>query len=108
MDNMEKIAREFSREITEWLGVETIREVIALNESYKGTKYEGCCATGNYCDSNMAMAYAFKQVMGRNLQYSYDEETGEETPELQALHEADCELWNSAWDMAKNNNFYLN
>lgn len=106
MNTTEQLARVFSRIVYEWLGESTMREVIASNESYKGTTYEGCCATGNHCDSNMAMDEAFHVVLGRGFTHSCDDE-GNETPELLAKHEADSELWNTAWDMAKANRFWL-
>jgi hypothetical protein len=106
MNTQEKISREFSRIVTEWLGVDTMRKVIESNLSNKGTIYEDCCDTGNYCDSNEAMIEAFENVLGRSLTMSYDED-GNETEELMRKHEEDFALINFAWDMAKKNNFYL-
>jgi len=103
---VETLAREFSKEITEWLGVATMRKVILENESHKGTSYEDCCATGNYCDSNMAMNEAFERVLGREFNFSYLED-GTETPEQLKKHEEDTDLWNSAWDMAKKNKYWI-
>lgn len=106
MNTQEKLAREFSRIVTEWLGVDIMRQVIESNLSNKGTIYEDCCDTGNYCDSNEAMMEAFEVVMGRSIAVSYDDD-GNETEELLRKHEEDFALINSAWDMAKKNNYWL-
>lgn len=99
------ISSKFSETLHQWLGEETMRKVVELNRSYIGTKDEGCCASGDFCDSNMAMLEAFELVLGREFIYSYEDETGEESPELFAKHEADCNLWNTAWAVAKKKEF---
>jgi hypothetical protein len=103
MDTETKVAREFSRIVTEWLGKETMLKVIQENKDHIGTMYEDCCATGNYCDSNMAMLEAFVLGVGRDFNLILDDES----PENMARHEADCELWNAAWDMAKKNQYWI-
>jgi hypothetical protein len=106
MNTETKVAKEFSRIVTEWLGKETMLKVIRENQEHVGTMYEDCCATGNYCDSNMAMLEAFENTLGREFQVSYGI-NGEENLETLKAHDADCELWNTAWDMAKKNRYWI-
>ena len=98
---VEILAREFAKEITEWLGVETMREVVRLNASYVGTEFDGCCATHNFCDANMAMLRCFERVMEKE----FHEDS--ENPELEHQREEERELWNSAWVLAHENNFWI-
>jgi hypothetical protein len=101
-----QIAKEFSKVITSWLGEETMMKVIQENHDHIGTQFEGCCATGNHCDSNLAMLEAFENILGRELHLQYDAD-GNESEEQFALYSADCDLWNSSWDIAKKNNYFL-
>lgn len=49
------------------------------------------CYSHNFCDANEVMHEAFKRVMGREIDNDSDEDT---------------ELWEAAWSLAKENNFY--
>lgn len=49
------------------------------------------CASGDYCDSNVIMAEAFKLIMGRDILPDDQEH----------MTQADCDLWNVAWDAAR-------
>jgi hypothetical protein len=98
---VEALARDFSKTLIEWLGPETMREVVRLNASYVGTEFEGCCASHNFCDANMAMNSAFLDIVGKE----FHEDSA--NPELEEQREAECELWNSAWDLAQKNNFWM-
>lgn len=89
------LAAEFARIINEWLTPAEMRAVVAQNEASflaaraKGKKCQ-TCATGDYCDSNVAMEEAFTTVLKRDM-------------DLQS--EADVDLWGRAWDRAKDMNF---
>lgn len=90
--NAARVAAEFARVLHEWLSPAQMREVVARNET---SDYDDCCATGDFCDSNMAMDEAFTKVMGREI------ELGEGTRQSRA----DVDLWGKAWDIAKRMNF---
>jgi hypothetical protein len=106
MNTETKVAKEFSRIVTEWLGKETMLKVIRENQDNVGTMYEDCCATGNYCDSNMAMLEAFEFVTGSPFRF-LETLDGSDTQDALSANEEDCELWNAAWDMAKKNRYWI-
>lgn len=81
------IASAFSAFIDEALTPSELEAVNALNVGNYGTPV---CATGNFLDSNMLMAEAFGQAMGR---------------EVDMQSEKDVNLWNAAWEIAKDHNF---
>lgn len=81
-----KLANEFSRILTEWLGTETIAEINRLNEGEDKT----CCHSHDFCDSNMAMNEAFLALYGRDISIQSQKDT---------------DLVNKAWTIAKNNKF---
>lgn len=91
-----KLAAEFARVLHTWLTPAEMEAVVAQNEASelaaraKGEKSQ-TCATGNYCDSNMAMDEAME-----NLKMPRDCDPDE------AGWGAD---WNAAWDFAKTMNF---
>lgn len=65
------------------------------------------CASHNYCDANVFMIDAFRDVMGREPQSSYethyDPATGRhvaDDPAEEALAIADGALWSAAWKSA--------
>lgn len=84
----ERIARTFSKVLLDWLGEAKLREVISLNKAD-----ENSCHTHDFCDSNMAMDEAMKS---------------EGFTDEQILHNAEFHpLWDKAWRMARENNFFL-
>jgi hypothetical protein len=56
----------------------------------------GVCATHDFCDANMLMLAAFEEVFKRN---PLDGPGGHMT-------QADTDLWNDAWTIAKETEFY--
>jgi hypothetical protein len=68
---------------------EEVNEINLQNEEV----CEYVCASHNFCDSNMAMAEAFKNVFKQEHNIHSDEEN---------------KLWCNAWDEAKSNRFYIN
>lgn len=81
------IARLFSLELVKFLETKDLHEAIRKNQT---DEYQDCCATHDYCDSNMFMAMTLNDVG-----FYFDREPEKFT-----------DLWNSSWDMAKKNNFF--
>ncbi len=94
-----ELSNAFAKVLHEWLTPEQMEEVNRLNVT---PKYDGCCATHDFCDSNMAMDEAFKLTFGRSFTF-YDEEI----PETEKQNAADTDLFNAAWDMAKSFKFKI-
>lgn len=93
MENKEKIAREFSKLLRQELSDEDMETVNYRNEH----EYDdSCCATHDFCDANMVMDQAFKSVMG----YSPLGLALDSAARMEAM-----ELWNAAWDVAKERKF---
>ena len=65
---------------------------------------ETCCHSHDLFDANEAMIEAFETVMGRQLFRYLDLEL--EPEDLQEENEDNQNLCNSAWDIAKEKNFY--
>jgi hypothetical protein len=78
------IAEAFAEVMRQWLPPAEFAEMKSLNETPEYA--DGCCASHNYCDANMAMWPAFTQVMGRDIDGD---------------SEADCRIWNDAWELAR-------
>lgn len=57
------LANAFSGVLNEWIP----DKLFEVNLRNKEASYAGCCATHDFCDSNMAMAEAFQKVMKRDL-----------------------------------------
>jgi hypothetical protein len=51
---------------------------------------EGICASHDFCDANMTMQEAWESVMGRDF-----------LPDDAPPSDADCALWNRAWEIAR-------
>lgn len=94
-----KLAVAFSNVIKSWLTPQQIKSVNAWNANNK----TGGCASGDYCDSNMAMDAAFNEVMGKPFTF-----WNEEIPASQEQNSKDTELVNQAWAIAKESYFFTN
>ena len=85
---VERIARAFSRNLRDELSAGDMLQVIALNRL--PTRHPGCCHSHDFCDANMPMLAAFEA------------ETGMEP----AADDVVCaELWNAAWNKARESEF---
>lgn len=82
------IAFRFRGVLREWLTPQELAEADTRNRAETDP---GICHSHDHCDANMAMADAFEAVMGRGL---FPEDGS-------GMSEADCILWNAAWDIAK-------
>lgn len=80
----------FSQKLLADIGPDNLAAVNALNdtEEYSGN----ICASHDYCDANMPMFEAVKNVTG------LDPEVSDETY---------AALWSDAWDIAKRNRFFV-
>jgi hypothetical protein len=87
-DKAIKVAKAFSKKLRGYLSYDQMKDVVSLNNADKD---KSVCHSHDFCDANMFMADGFKAVTGR-------------LPELNV--EADCDLFNAAWTIAKNNGFY--
>lgn len=88
------LAREFGRTMTAYL---TPRQMREANERNALLDWGGMvCHSHDFCDANMAMDEAFRHVMNRDP--IADIEAG--------MSEADCMLWNDAWDIARRHRFW--
>lgn len=90
---IEPLARKFSTFLAEAIGEESIREAVDRNRSQK---HSGICHSHDFCDANMVMESAFEEVIGRS-QFNAEGHISEE----------DMRLWNAAWDLAKEREFFL-
>jgi len=88
----EQIAKEFSNILKQWLGEESMKEIVAL--TIRETD-PSICHTGDYCDSNMAMHGA---MINLGVLTEDDEDF---------LNETITNLFNDSWDLAKKNLFYM-
>lgn len=83
--NPSEIADRFATVLREWLTADEFEEMKQLNATSEYAT--GCCASQNYCDANMAMDTAIKQILpGANI--DADDET-------------QAAVWNAAWDLAR-------
>ncbi|MFN3253758.1 hypothetical protein [Roseibium album] len=85
-----KIADRFRSVIQDWLGAERCTEIDEINRQ----RSDNSCATQDYCDANMAMDQAF-----RELGYDMDKELDEGFTDLMSFY------WNDAWSFAKHKGF---
>lgn len=84
------LAHAFSNVLKEWLTDEEMQKVIERNNSPEYS--ELWCASHDFCDANMAMNTAFELVLGRNAQ-------GDNAQDMM--------IWNKAWYLAKEKNFFV-
>ena len=96
MNDAKELAREFSKVLLHWIGPEYMRRVIEKNSKQED---KNICHSHDFCDANMAMDEAFNNILKRSpLPDDLDEGMTDET----------MQLWNAAWDLAKERKFYFN
>ena len=88
-DAVQDLAREFSRLLRIRLTPEQLAEAVRRNSTLK---YRGCCASHDFCDANEYMEAAFLNL-------------GFRAPD--GIEEILASDWDSAWELAKQNRFYL-
>ena len=84
----QKIADQFVAVLQKVLSPEYLAEIDRRNKIYDPTS----CATHDFCDANVYMEQAFKDV-------------GVETFEGEHMPDSVVELWNEAWGIAKARGF---
>jgi len=92
------IALEFCNVLRAWLTPVEMSKVIVRNRAWALEGDKSACATHDFCDANMAMDEAFKRVLGRGCLLIEDCVSDDEK-------QADTNLWNEAWGIAKAANF---
>lgn len=95
------LSKTFSQLLREALSDHEMATVVSRNET---DEYAGCCASHDFCDANEVMNDAFIQLFDRSCILPSEVE---QNPELEAHERKDVYLWNEAWQLAKNNKFYL-
>lgn len=98
LKNAVELAVAFSDVLKEWLKPDEMKEVIRLNTTDDDYREE--CASHNYCDANMAMAEAFKKLIGREFDIYL-------TQAADPYMGNDIALFNIAWQIARDNKFYF-
>lgn len=78
------IADRFAEVLRSWLTPDEFAEMKRLNETPEYA--DGCCASHNYCDANMAMDEAWHAIKGSAI--NADDET-------------QAALWNQSWELAR-------
>lgn len=86
----ESVAENFAAVLMQWLGPKKFAAMQKINREENADS--DCCASHNYCDANMAMDLALRQVCPA---------LGDILDESWAENETLCELWNNAWGIAK-------
>lgn len=90
LPTIEQVAEAFIKQLREDVTPKEFAELIAKQ---KEAPIEGVCYSHDYCDANMTMDAAFKSLGIDPLEHDYTEEDG--------MSQEVCDLWNSAWDRAK-------
>jgi hypothetical protein len=81
-------------------------QMIALNKAMP--EHSNICHSHDFCDANMVMLDAFKEVFGRDPVFLSESEdmTESEIFWLTREMERDTELWNEAWTIAVAADFF--
>jgi hypothetical protein len=90
-DTIQLVAVEFSRQLKLMLEPQIFDEMLRQHIEEDAVNKD-ICVSHEYCDPNEAMILAFEKCLG----YSID------------VNPADTALYNQAWNLAKQNNFYFN
>lgn len=83
---IEQIADQFAAVLREWLTPVEFAEMKRLNETPEYAV--DICASGDVCDSNMAMDAAWRRVLGDDVEINGDDD-------------GQCAAWNAAWELAR-------
>lgn len=86
-DRTNALAHEFAAILRQWL---TEEEMGLVNRANAEEENSLVCHSGDFCDSNEAMALAFETVFGIPVDPQSDEH---------------ATAWNAAWTLAKTNRF---
>lgn len=78
-----RLSERFSLVLRDWLTPGEFQEMVRRNRL--ATKRAGVCHSHDFCDANMAMDAAWREVVGT---------------EIDADDEAQAALWSEAWELA--------
>ncbi len=87
------LAREFSRCLRATLDAQEMKEVLDRNAAQDNP---GVCHSHDFCDANMVM-----QTAAKNLGYAENFDTADTEDQIDDC----CSLWNAAWNEAKSTGF---
>lgn len=99
--NIERLAKVFAEELRSEIGDEAV-----LEANKKNLQDPDNCATHEYTDPNEVMMEAFNEVFDRHPLLPFDSEEFGGFASAEEVN-ADLDLFNNAWALAKKNNFYL-
>lgn len=90
LPTIDALAEAFVAELREQLTAKQFAEVVALN----GVELnQDVCHSHDFCDAGMVMDVAFHTFGVDPLEYGYTEDGG--------MSQEVCDLWNAAWNRAK-------
>ena len=95
MRNTLMLAQSFASTLRRWLAPEQMRAVVARNTL---ASYSTACASHDFCDANMAMLEAFGAAFTREPLFLAAPSSDDAS---NAASEADTQLWNAAWNLAR-------
>ena len=103
MPTAEQVAKAFAAKLTLILGKKKIAELNRRNTPEDRAR--GICHSHDFCDANMVMLAAIDPLVGAsgNSDTWQEEMDARDNEEEAAINT----LWNEAWNMAAQANFYL-
>ena len=94
LPDVAELAQEFARQLYLNIGIVGVGKIIAKHRNDPNT-YATCCASHEYCDSNMVMLAAWCALIG----------ISEEDFSPSAMSQAQDDVWQAAWTLAKKQEF---
>lgn len=93
--NTDLLAQQFSKNILHVLGQYTMQEMVSAHIIGNYAELDSC-VSGDFLDSNISMAGAFRKLYGINCASA-----------KWINNDIVIDAWNNAWNIAKENNFYF-
>jgi hypothetical protein len=106
----EVVAKEFAKILRDWLTPEEMKQVVDYPKSPDADP--AVCLSGDFCDSNMAMDEAFKNVAPEFYAEAWNKrdrylKSGDPAEDAAESWSKMNDIWNEAWTLAKENNFWV-
>jgi len=90
-----KVAKAFSQKLQEEIGREKVLQVVDVNRGRRAANpKDSSCASHDFCDANMAMDAAMRETLGLEEYQMMEDDSGLDR------------VWNTAWDVARENVFW--
>jgi hypothetical protein len=103
--SVEDLAHAFANVLKEWLSDEEMHSINVANWS---SDDKSTCASHDFCDANMAMDEAIQKLAPEFYKVAWAEnEASNVGDECGPLWSQLTDLFNEAWTLAKNSNFYV-